>query len=114
MLLKNTKNYRKFRYNDIIYWIGKNATGNTYIVNAAQQQINNFYYWFHDELTSSAHLIVELIDNRKLSQLEKQYFASKINKSSQVCLTNINNIKLTNTPGQVTILDRKLIELILI
>jgi hypothetical protein len=114
-IINNTENYRKYQHNDLIYWIGKHAKGNTYIVTAAQQQsMKKSYLWFHDDIESSAHLIVELDPDRLLSFEEKLYFASKINKSTKVCITNVNNIKTTKILGQVVIIKRHSVEIITI
>jgi hypothetical protein len=111
--IEENSNYTKYIYKDITYCIGKHAKGNTILVQKCINCVDKEeYIWFHDDKESSAHLIVELKNKRKLTINEKKFFASQINKSNRVVTTNIENIKTNKTIGQVTIIDLNKVEII--
>ncbi len=93
-----------FVYDDISYKIGENANDNNELI----QSVDSNYYWLHMNDFPSPHVIIcknILTENAihiatKLCVLygKKKY---KHLKSFNVIITKINNLLLTDIPGEV-------------
>lgn len=89
--------------------IGKNALGNEHIIKISHP--NN--YWFHFDNISGPHIILcnndDIIPKKYLIQIANMLFEYKkhIPPKSTIFYTQINNLKLTSTPGTVIIKNNK-------
>ena len=96
--------------NKIKYKLGGNAKENFNLIDEAND-INNEYWWFHLEDTSSGHCIVysDNIDKEMIlfaSNLVKQYSKLKNQKKVKIIYTQIKNIKKQKTIGEVILLNK--------
>lgn len=96
--------------NGIKYKLGKNAVENFMLIDEAEYNNDN-YWWFHIDDHPSGHCIIETesIDKNMVlfaGDLVKKNSKLKNHKKIKIIYTQIKNIKKTKTMGQVILLDK--------
>lgn len=113
--MNNKKPPREFKtLSNIKFIIGRSAKQNSEIVSKCKK-LNQKYWWFHADRIASCHAIL-FTDTKKLNNMDiaevcykiKEYSKLKNMKSEYVIYTQLNNIKLTNTPGLITHKNNKI------
>lgn len=93
-------------------FIGKNAQGNNNIIKLSNQ--NDI--WFHIDNISGPHIILnnngDMIPKRYLNHIASMFKEYKTNLSNKyvVIYTEVKNVKLTSTLGQVIVSKTKKIK----
>ncbi len=98
----------RVKYNDTWFVIGKFAQDNWKIILEADKE----HYWVHAEGVPSSHIIIEIDDPieseiQYACQLCKLQSKKVKDTSTKFIITQVKNVKLGSTPGEVVIKDLK-------
>jgi predicted ribosome quality control (RQC) complex YloA/Tae2 family protein len=97
---------------EYLLFIGKNALGNNNIIKLSNQNDT----WFHIDNISGPHIILnnngDIIPKRFLNHIASMFKEYKTNLPNKyvVIYTEVKNVKLTSTLGQVTVSKTKKIK----